>query len=312
MDGKLVADSAAVAEDSHLSQPVRIYANAAVGAKAKIGKYSIISSNSMVGENSIIGNYCTIGANSRISLDIATPPCFFSTHSFQYSSKHFKEVKHYTRKNASPEVPCPTVIGHDVWIGANTTICKGVTVGTGAIIASNSFVAEDVAPYSEVSGNPAKVVRYRFDEETIAQFLQSSWWELEPKDMSDLDFQNPLESVERIHALKLHLKLKNRNSLTGELRNSVSGTNSGIIWFSTPFAYADVDALEGISAIKVISHEVGTEQSEEVLTAGIYPLIKSCYDTKRGWYRLDITSNGSEFKGKIAKNKLTFQLLTDN
>lgn len=312
MDAKLVADSAIVAEDSQLGQPVKIYANAVVEAKARIGKYSVLSSNSVVGENSTIGNYCTIGANAKISVDIAAPQSFFSTHSFQYSSKHFKDVKHYPKKNASPELPPPTIIGNDVWIGADASICKGVTVGTGAIIASNSFVTEDVPAYAEVSGNPAKVVRYRFDDETIGQFLNSGWWDLEPKDMADLDFQNPLESLERINSLKLHLKLKNRNSLAGELKNSVSGTNSGIIWFSTPYAYADTDALDGVNAVKVISHEPGAERNAEVLSAGIYPLAKSAYDSKRGWYRLDITNEGSLFKGKIAKNKLTFQLVTVN
>ncbi|KIY37622.1 hypothetical protein TZ03_26995 [Pseudomonas sp. 10-1B] len=312
MDAKLIADSATVAEDSELGQPVKIYGNAVVEEKATIGKYSVVSSHSIVGANSNIGNYCTIGANSKISVDIATPQSFFSTHSFQYSSKHFKDVKNYPKKNASPDTPSPTIIGNDVWIGANVSICKGVTVGTGAIIASNSFVVEDVPAYAEVSGNPAKLVRSRFNEETISQFLNSAWWELEPKDMSDLDFQNPLESLERINSLKLHLKLKNRNSLEGELKNSVSGTNSGIIWFSTPYAYADMDALEGVNAIKVISHEPGTGPNADVLSAGIYPLAKSTYDSKRGWYRLNITSDGSQFKGKIAKNKLTFQLVTDN
>jgi len=312
LDAKLVADSATVAEDSQLGQPVKIYGDAVVEAKAKIGKYSVVSSHSIVGANSSIGNYCTIGANVKISVEIAAPPSFFSTHSFQYSSKHFKDVKNYPKKNASPGTPPPTVIGNDVWIGANASICKGVTVGTGAIIASNSFVAEDVPAYAEVSGNPAKVIRYRFDDETISQFLNSGWWELEPKDMSDLDFQNPVESLERINSLKLHLKLKNRNSLAGVLKNSVSGTNSGIIWFSTPYSYADMDALDAFNAIKVISHEPGAEPNAAVLSAGIYPLAKSTYDPKRGLYRLDITSAGSQFKGKIAKSKLTFQLVTEN
>ncbi|WP_339535586.1 CatB-related O-acetyltransferase [Pseudomonas hunanensis] len=312
MDAKLVADSANVAEDSQLGQPVKIYDNAVIETKAKIGKYSVISSDSIIGANSVVGNYCTIGANTKISVDIAAPQSFFSTHSFQYSSEHFKDVKNYPKINASPEPPAPTVIGNDVWIGANASICKGVTVGTGAIIASNSFVAEDVPAYAEVSGNPAKVVRYRFDDETIGQFLNSGWWELEPKDMSGLDFQNPLDSLERINSLKLHLKLKNRNSLAGKLKNSVSGTNSGIIWFSTPYAYADMDALDGVNAIEVISHEPGAEPNAKVLNAGVYPLAKSTYDPKRGWYRLDITSDGSLFKGKIAKNKLTFQLVTIN
>jgi len=312
LDVKLVADSASVAEDALLSHPVKIYDNVIVESKAKIGKYSFISDRSVVGANSTIGNYCSIGQSSKISVDVSAPHSGFSSHPFQYCSKHFKEIKGYTKKGSLPETPHATTIGHDVWIGANVSVCKGVNIGTGAIIASNSVVSEDVPAYAEVSGNPAKVVRFRFDEETIEQFLNSGWWDLEPKDMADLDFQNPLECLERINALKLHLKLKNRNALAGVLKNTVSGTNSGIIWFSTPYAYADMDALEGFNAIEVISHDPGSEPNATALNSGTYPVTKSVYDPKRGWYRLDISSDGATFKGKIAKNKLTFQLVTAN
>lgn len=312
MDAKLVAISARIGEDTLLSHPVRIYDNAIVEERAKVGKYTIISDNSKIGASSEIGNYCSVGANAKISIDISTPKSLFSSHPFQYSSEHFKSVKNYPKTGTPPDTPPAAVIGHDVWIGANASICKGVTIGTGAIIASNSFVADDVPAYAEVSGNPAKIVGYRFNDDTISQLLKSEWWELEPKDLADLDFENPLESVERVNALKLHLKLNNRLSLTGVLKNTVSGTNSGIIWFSTPHAYADVDALESFNAIQVISHEPGAEPDAAVLSAGIYPLAKSTYDPKRGWYRLDITNNGTQFKGKIAKNKLTFQLVTTN
>ena len=66
-----------------------------------------------------------------------------------------------------PENDLPVVLEGDNWIGANATILKGVNVGRGAIIASGALVISDVPPYAIVGGVPAKVIKYRFDEETI-------------------------------------------------------------------------------------------------------------------------------------------------
>jgi virginiamycin A acetyltransferase len=68
-------------------------------------------------------------------------------------------------------------IGNDVWIGYNATIMAGVTIGDGAIIATNSTVVKDVAPYSVVGGNPAQEIRKRFPEEVIAKLLELKWWD---------------------------------------------------------------------------------------------------------------------------------------
>lgn len=69
------------------------------------------------------------------------------------------------------------MVGNDVWIGYNATIMPGVRIGDGAIIASNAVVTKDVLPYSIVGGNPAKLIRYRFDEETIAMLQTLKWWD---------------------------------------------------------------------------------------------------------------------------------------
>ena len=71
------------------------------------------------------------------------------------------------------------VIGNDVWIGYKATIMAGVTIGDGAIIASNSVVTKDVEPYSIIGGNPAKLIRKRFPEDKINQLLESEWWNWE-------------------------------------------------------------------------------------------------------------------------------------
>jgi virginiamycin A acetyltransferase len=72
-----------------------------------------------------------------------------------------------------------TVIGNDVWIGHNATITAGVTIGDGAIIATNATVVNDVEPYSIVGGNPARLIKYRFPEEKIAELLKVKWWDWE-------------------------------------------------------------------------------------------------------------------------------------
>lgn len=70
-----------------------------------------------------------------------------------------------------------TVIGNDVWIGYNATIMPGIHIGDGAIIATNAVVTKDVPSYSIVGGTPAKLIRYRFDEEKIDILNTLKWWE---------------------------------------------------------------------------------------------------------------------------------------
>lgn len=74
-----------------------------------------------------------------------------------------------------------TVIGNDVWIGREAKIMPGVTVGDGAIIGSFCVVAKDVPPYSIVVGNPGKVVKTRFDEDTICFLKSIKWWDFAPE-----------------------------------------------------------------------------------------------------------------------------------
>ncbi len=70
-----------------------------------------------------------------------------------------------------------TVVGNDVWIGLDATIMPGVTIGDGAIIGSHAVVTADVAPYTIVAGNPARVVRKRFDDAVVDALLALRWWE---------------------------------------------------------------------------------------------------------------------------------------
>jgi virginiamycin A acetyltransferase len=91
------------------------------------------------------------------------------------------------------------VIGNDVYVGLDVIIMPSVTViGDGAVIAAGSVVVTDVPPYAVVGGNPAKIIKYRFTQETIDKVLASRWWE---KDIEELkaderEFASFLEDLE--------------------------------------------------------------------------------------------------------------------
>ena len=72
--------------------------------------------------------------------------------------------------------PCQIIIGHDVWIGHGVKILGGVKIGNGAVIGTGAIVAKNIPPYAIAVGNPARVIKYRFDEETIKKLLAVKWW----------------------------------------------------------------------------------------------------------------------------------------
>lgn len=119
-----------------------------------------------------IGAFTSIAENVTISkgnhpIDrVSTHPFFFMS-MFGFRSSTHMEV---CPKNGA------TYIGHDVWIGRDVTILTNVTIGHGAIVAAGAVVTKDVPPYAIVGGVPAKLIRYRFDEETIKRILSTKWW----------------------------------------------------------------------------------------------------------------------------------------
>lgn len=73
-----------------------------------------------------------------------------------------------------------TVIGNDVWIGRDALVMPGVTIGDGAIVATRAVVTRDVPPYAIVGGNPASVIRTRFDADTVQRLRRIAWWSWDP------------------------------------------------------------------------------------------------------------------------------------
>lgn len=82
--------------------------------------------------------------------------------------------------DARPSMPAPgqdTIIGNDVWVGQGARILPGARIGSGAIIGAGAVVGGEVPDYSVIVGNPGKVLRRRFNPETIARLLQLAWWD---------------------------------------------------------------------------------------------------------------------------------------
>jgi virginiamycin A acetyltransferase len=126
-----------------------------------------------IGDQLIIGKFCMIASDVTFIMNganhltdaISTYPFAI----FRNGWENAMEGKSYPTKGN-------TVIGNDVWIGHRATIMPGVTVGDGAIIATNATVVKDVAPYSIVGGNPATEIKKRFSDDKIEQLLKLEWW----------------------------------------------------------------------------------------------------------------------------------------
>lgn len=79
-------------------------------------------------------------------------------------------------KAGHPKTKGPIIIGNDVWIGIGVTILSGVKIGDGSVVAAQSVVTKDIPPYAIAAGNPAQVVKYRFNQDTIQALLRIQWW----------------------------------------------------------------------------------------------------------------------------------------
>lgn len=140
----------------------------------KLGYASYIGSECHI--NAEIGKFCciasrvvTVRGTHPIEKWVSIHPAFFSTQK-QCGMTYVTEQKYAETKSGIK-------IGNDVWIGDSAIILDGVTVGDGAVIAAGAVVTKDVKPYSIVAGVPAKILKSRFEHETVNELLKIKWWD---------------------------------------------------------------------------------------------------------------------------------------
>ena len=136
-----------------------------IGTKSYVGSMRLVFGQLIYKNRLVIGRYCSFSANIEAQ--------------FAISGNH-----NYHRVTTMPWPAVPKTssieVGNDVWIGRSVVLkTKGddrLTIGDGAVVAANSVVVDDVPPYAIVGGNPARLIKYRFDEETVARLLAMKWW----------------------------------------------------------------------------------------------------------------------------------------
>lgn len=142
---------------------------------SSIGDFSYVAHSARL-SNVSIGRFCSIGPSIHIGLSSHPTREFVSTHPSFYTKEHpacaYQIIEHSIYDDSIPK----TLLGHDVWIGANAIIPGGVRIGTGAIIAAGSVVVKDIPPYAIVGGNPSRLIRYRFSSNEISKLMSSEWW----------------------------------------------------------------------------------------------------------------------------------------
>jgi acetyltransferase-like isoleucine patch superfamily enzyme len=158
-------------------------------------------------ENIYIGNYSSLANNLQIFTggnhiwkDSITSYPFGFIHQARFNKFDDNLIQKQKEIRSNGDV----IIGNDVWIGEGSTIMSGVNIGDGAIIGTNSHIVKDIPPYAIAGGNPAKIIKYRFDEEKIKKLLKIKWWDWKPSKVNDniMLLETDVEGFIKKHEIK--------------------------------------------------------------------------------------------------------------
>ncbi|MBF9233507.1 CatB-related O-acetyltransferase [Microvirga sp. BT350] len=162
-----------------------------------MGAYSYLAPHAGVA-HAAIGRYCSIG-DAVLIRGSAHPTEWLTSHPCSYQNIYSRFVD-YQPPFSFKGYGKVTEIGNDVWVGMRAIILPGVKIGNGAIIGAGAVVSKDVPDYAVVVGNPARIVKYRFDEATIERLLRVRWWQFDlPKMLerkADLPLNNPMAMLD--------------------------------------------------------------------------------------------------------------------
>ncbi|WP_281691046.1 CatB-related O-acetyltransferase [Pseudomonas sp. PARCl1] len=177
---------------------VEPYATMQKGHFISVGAFSFFQSNFLPPVE--IGRYSSVSWSVSV-MGHDHPINHISTHPFTYRDYFQRRIKQdFGTTIAIGDFAADrgaVRIGHDVWIGQNALLRRGVTIGNGAVVAAGAVVVKDVPPYAIVGGNPAKIIRYRFEEKVIEKLLASQWWQYHCKDFTG-DVTNPEKFVDEL------------------------------------------------------------------------------------------------------------------
>lgn len=165
---------------------------------SKVGKctYSAKDIEIEYPDNIQIGSFCSIGRNVRLGAG-EHPTNYLSSSPFTYLND-LGYINKTTYKQEKKEI----VIGNDVWIGDNVFVKCGITIGDGAIIGAGAIVTRDIPAYAIAVGIPAKVIKYRFSNETIKELLRIKWWDLPDNIIQEIPFENIENAIKYLNNIK--------------------------------------------------------------------------------------------------------------
>ena len=165
-----------VSLNTKFGENITIGKNVKINSKVEIGNNTYINYETIIESNVIIGKYCSIGPQVYIAPG-NHPLNFISTHPFLYDRKWQEIFETKINNQKILKKVKNTIIENDVWIGARAIIMEGVHISNGAIIGAGAIVTNDVPPYAIVVGSPAKIIKYRFNEENINKLNKIQWWD---------------------------------------------------------------------------------------------------------------------------------------
>lgn len=171
--------------------------------KYDIGEHTYIQRNTVLSPNAHIGKYCSIADYAVIGIG-DHPTNTLSTSPFQYMYNNIQALGNIVvpKSNLIKREAKKIFIGNDVWIGYRAFIKAGIKIGDGAVIGAGAVVTKDVEPYAIVGGVPAKLIKYRFDENIRKELLELKWWDLPEKFIANLPFEDIRECIKKIKKYK--------------------------------------------------------------------------------------------------------------
>ncbi|MGV2099064.1 CatB-related O-acetyltransferase [Rhizobium sp. 21-4511-3d] len=188
-----------------IEHPIHVAPGCIVMAES-IGKYCFINGNTCIFDGVTIGKFVTFARNCQIG-GVEHPIHYVSTSFFRISKKWFPDDPVAQGANVVPNTrpkgrkrSNKIVIGNDVWFGASSLVLKGVTIGDGAVIGAGAVVTKDVPPYAIVAGNPAKLIRYRFEPGVIADLLRLRWWDRDMGTILNLPLNDVGKTIDMLYA----------------------------------------------------------------------------------------------------------------